>query len=67
LPRPPGPARLEALTVSVDPQEPNGWSRLWEGSRYRSSAQVLASPYREVTNPIIDYVRNLRREVRGTS
>ena len=36
--------------------------KLWEEADTEVPLKVLASPYREVTNPIIDYVRNLRRE-----
>jgi amino acid transporter len=56
------PSSLEALTVSVDPQETERLVKLWEEADTGVPLKVLASPYREVTNPIIDYVRNLRRE-----
>jgi hypothetical protein len=36
--------------------------KLWEEADTGVPLKVLASPYREVTNPIIDYVKNLRRE-----
>jgi amino acid transporter len=56
------PSSLEALTVSVDPQETERLVKLWEEADTGVPLKVLASPYREVTNPIIDYVKNLRRE-----
>jgi len=56
------PSSLEALTVSVDPEETERLVKLWEEADTGVPLKVLASPYREVTNPIIDYVRNLRRE-----
>jgi amino acid transporter len=56
------PSSLEALTVSVDPQETERLVQLWEEADTGVPLKVLASPYREVTNPIIDYVKNLRRE-----
>jgi amino acid transporter len=56
------PSTLEALTVSVDPDETDRLVELWEEADTGVPLKVLASPYREVTNPIIDYVRNLRRE-----
>jgi amino acid transporter len=56
------PSSLEALTVSVDPQETERLVQLWEEADIGVPLKVLASPYREVTNPIIDYVKNLRRE-----
>jgi amino acid transporter len=56
------PSSLEALTVSVDPQETERLVQLWEEADTGVPLKVLASPYREVTNPIIEYVKNLRRE-----
>ena len=56
------PSTLEALTVDVDPDETARLVRLWEESDLGIPLKVVASPYREVTNPIIDYVRNLRSE-----
>ena len=56
------PSSLEALTVSVDPEETERLVKLWEEADTGVPLKVLASPYREVTNPIIDYVKNLRRE-----
>jgi amino acid transporter len=56
------PSSLEALTVSVDQQETERLVKLWEEADTGVPLKVLASPYREVTNPIIDYVKNLRRE-----
>ena len=56
------PSTLEALTVDVDPDETVRLVRLWEESDLGIPLKVVASPYREVTNPIIDYVRNLRSE-----
>ncbi len=56
------PSSLEALTVSVDPDETERLVKLWEEADTGVPLKVLASPYREVTNPIIDYVKNLRRE-----
>jgi amino acid transporter len=56
------PSTLEALTVSVDPEETERLVKRWEETDTGVPLKVLASPYREVTNPIIDYVRNLRRE-----
>ena len=56
------PSSLEALTVSVDPEETERLVKVWEEADTGVPLKVLASPYREVTNPIIDYVKNLRRE-----
>ena len=56
------PSTLEALTVDVDRDETARLVRTWEESDLGIPLKVVASPYREVTNPIIDYVRNLRSE-----
>jgi amino acid transporter len=56
------PSTLEALTVSVDTDETARLVKVWEEADTGVPLKVIASPYREVTNPIIDYVRNLRRE-----
>ena len=56
------PSTLEALTVDVDGDETARLVRTWEESDLGIPLKVVASPYREVTNPIIDYVRNLRSE-----
>jgi amino acid transporter len=56
------PSTLEALTVSIDPDETARLVKQWEEADTGVPLKVIASPYREVTNPIIDYVKNLRRE-----
>jgi len=56
------PSTLEALTVDVDPDETARLVEHWEESGLGIPLKVVASPYREVTNPIIDYVKNLRSE-----
>jgi amino acid transporter len=56
------PSTLEALTVAVDPDETDRLVEVWEQSGIQIPLKVVASPYREVTNPIIDYVKNLRTE-----
>ncbi len=56
------PSTLEALTVDVDPDETARLVKVWEESDLGIPLKVVASPYREVTNPIIDYVKNVRSE-----
>jgi amino acid transporter len=56
------PSTLEALTVDVDPDETARLVDVWEQTDLGIPLKVIASPYREVTTPIIDYVRNLRSE-----
>ncbi len=56
------PSTLEALTVDVDPDETERLVAKWEEAGIPVPLKVVASPYREVTNPIIDYVKNIRSE-----
>ena len=56
------PSSLEALTVSVDAEETDRLVRAWDEASIPVPLKVVASPYREVTNPIINYVKGLRTE-----
>ena len=53
---------LEALSVNVDPAETRALRAEWERRGIDVPLKVLDSPYREVTRPVIDYVKNLRKE-----
>jgi hypothetical protein len=53
---------LEALTVDVDPAETEALRRDWERRDIPVTLRVVESPYREITRPIIDYIKRLRRE-----
>ncbi|MBQ0825023.1 APC family permease [Streptomyces tagetis] len=53
---------LEALSVNVDPQETRELREEWERRNIDVPLKVLDSPYREITRPVIEYVKNLRRE-----
>jgi amino acid transporter len=54
------PSTLEAVTVSVDPDETRALQREWDRRGIPVPLKVLDSPFREVTDPVIDYVRSLR-------
>ena len=56
------PARLEAVTVDVDESETRRLKEAWERSGMPLQLTVVSSPYREITRPVIEYVRRLRRE-----
>ncbi len=56
------PDVLEAVTVNVDDRDTRTLVAEWEASDIVIPLKVVASPYREVTRPIIGYVRRLRRE-----
>src|SRR5215469_5423625 len=56
------PARLEAVTVDVDTAETERLRDDWDNRGMALPLTVISSPYREVTRPVIEYVRRLRRE-----
>ncbi|MFD8014978.1 APC family permease [Streptomyces sp. NPDC058955] len=53
---------LEALTVNVDPAETKALKEEWERRGINVPLKILDSPYREITRPVIEYVKNLRKE-----
>ncbi|MFJ8629234.1 APC family permease [Streptomyces sp. NPDC093568] len=53
---------LEALSVNVDPAETKALREEWERRGIDVPLKVLDSPYREITRPIIEYVKSLRKE-----
>ncbi|HEU5418158.1 MAG TPA: amino acid permease [Streptosporangiaceae bacterium] len=56
------PARLEAITVSVDEAETQRLLQEWEQSNMPLPLTVVSSPYRDITQPVIAYVKRLRLE-----
>ncbi|GAA1447290.1 APC family permease [Mycobacterium cookii] len=56
------PDVLEAVTVSVDDLETRALVRRWEDSEISVPLKVIASPYREITRPILDYVKRVSKE-----
>lgn len=53
---------VEALTVNVDPAETKALKEEWERRGINVPLKILDSPYREITRPVIEYVKNIRRE-----
>ena len=53
---------LEALSISVDPAETKALREDWERRGINVPLKILDSPYREITRPVIDYVKGLRTE-----
>lgn len=60
------PDVLEALTVNVDEDETRELTAEWEASTVTVPLKVVASPYREVTGPVLDYVRRISKEAPRT-
>ncbi|MFF4353727.1 APC family permease [Streptomyces sp. NPDC001530] len=56
------PDQLEALTVSVDRDEAAALRSRWEEYGLEVPLKIIDSPYREVTRPVVEYVRSIRRE-----
>ncbi|MFI2299354.1 APC family permease [Actinacidiphila glaucinigra] len=52
---------LEALSINVDPADTKALQAEWHRRGIDVPLKVLDSPYREITRPIIDYVKSLRR------
>ena len=56
------PDELEAITVSVDDGETRQLVHKWEESDISVPLKVIASPYREITRPVLDYVKRISKE-----
>jgi len=56
------PSSLEAVTVGVDADEIADLRARWEELELPIALRVLDSPYREITRPVLQYVRSLRRD-----
>ena len=56
------PSTLEAVTVLVDNQDTEDLKADWERLEIPIPLKVLDSPFREVTRPILDYVKSIKRE-----
>ena len=52
------PDTLTALTVAVEAEDTKALQREWDEHGRGVPLIVLASPYREITRPIVDYVKN---------
>ncbi len=55
------PHDLTALTVAVDADEARALQDEWDRRGLDVPLTVVASPYREITAPILEYVRDYRR------
>jgi len=55
------PSLLEAITVNVDPEETKALQDEWDRRDIPVPLKALDSPYREITRPVVDYVKSVRR------
>ncbi|MGY1637217.1 APC family permease [Geodermatophilus sp. SYSU D00742] len=56
------PDQLTALTVNVDDAETRALQAQWERYDVPVPLTVLESPYREITRPVLDFVKSIRRD-----
>jgi len=56
------PSVLEAVTVDLDPEETSRLQSDWDARDMPLPLRALESPYRDMTQPIVDYVKGIRRE-----
>ncbi len=55
------PDTLTAVTVNVDDKDTRAIQQEWERRQVPVPLTVVDSPYREITRPIIDFVKSVRR------
>jgi amino acid transporter len=55
------PSVLEAVTVNVEPDETKALQQEWDRRDIPVPLKVLDSPFREITQPVVDYVKSSRR------
>ena len=53
---------LEAITVNVDDEDTAHLQEEWAKREIPVTLKILNSPYREITRPIVTYVRELRTD-----
>ncbi|MBO3093267.1 APC family permease [Cellulomonas dongxiuzhuiae] len=56
------PSVLEAVTVGVDADEVAALRAQWDAADLPVPLKVLDSPFREITRPVLTYVRSIRRD-----
>src|SRR3954451_9813923 len=55
------PSELEAVTVRIDDEDVQRLKDDWDRYDVEIPLTILDSPYREMTRPVLDYIRGLRR------
>jgi hypothetical protein len=54
------PDVLEAVTVNVDDADTRALVAEWESNGFKVPLKVVESPYRDITKPVLDYVKRVR-------
>ncbi|WP_036510512.1 MULTISPECIES: APC family permease [Nocardia] len=55
------PDTLTAITVNVDDSDTRALTQSWESHDVTIPLKVVESPYREITRPVIEYIKRVRR------
>jgi amino acid transporter len=55
------PSTIEALTVRIDDEDADRLQEEWARHGIEIPLKILDSPYREMTRPVLDYLRSLHR------
>ncbi|MGZ4525767.1 MAG: amino acid permease [Mycobacterium sp.] len=55
------PDTLTALTVNIDDAETRTLQAEWEKANIGIPLKVIESPYREITRPVVEYIKRLRK------
>ncbi|WP_230209219.1 APC family permease [Nostocoides sp. HKS02] len=55
-------SHLVALTVAVNPEEERQLRRDWDQRGLDIPLTIVASPYREITRPVLEYLATIRRD-----
>ncbi|HZZ46552.1 MAG TPA: APC family permease, partial [Pseudonocardia sp.] len=56
------PDILEAVTVNVDDVDTRKLTKSWDDREIPVPLKVVESPYREITRPVLDYVKRIRTD-----
>ncbi|GGU52699.1 APC family permease [Lentzea flava] len=56
------PDVLEAVTVNVDDGDTRQLVAQWEKENFKIPLKVIESPYREITRPVLDYVKRVKSD-----
>jgi amino acid transporter len=56
------PDSIQAVTVEIDPDEVAALREQWDAHDIPVPLTVIASPYREITRPVVDFVKRMRTE-----
>ncbi|WP_141778176.1 APC family permease [Phycicoccus sp. SLBN-51] len=54
------PSVLEAITVNVEPEDTKALQQEWDRRDLPVPLKALDSPFREITRPVVDYVKSIR-------